>query len=305
MRHLLNLIDQDTETIRHILKEAARLKSEVARGEFRQSLKNKIVALVFEKPSLRTRVSFEAGINQLGGTSLFQAGNEVGLGVRESLADFARTISQYVNALVLRVFKQSTVEGIAQYSSIPVINGLSDTAHPCQALADLQTIEECFGTLKNQTVVFVGDGNNVARSLAVGCGKLGIKFILSCPNGYSFPKDFLEEYSRKVSATLPEEIRDPTQAVKRASVIYTDVWTSMGQEDEKAQRLREFAPYQVNEALVAKAPKDVRILHCLPAHRDEEITHGVIESPASVVFQQAANRMHVQKAVLEWLIGNG
>ncbi|MCX7666379.1 MAG: ornithine carbamoyltransferase [Gemmataceae bacterium] len=305
MRHLLNLIDQDTETIRHILKEAARLKSEVARGEFRQSLKNKIIALVFEKPSLRTRVSFEAGINQLGGTSLFQAGNEVGLGVRESLADFARTISQYVNALVLRVFKQSTVEGIAQYSSIPVINGLSDTAHPCQALADLQTIEECFGTLKNQTVVFVGDGNNVARSLAVGCGKLGIKFILSCPNGYSFPKDFLEEYSRKVSATLPEEIRDPAQAVKRASVIYTDVWTSMGQEDEKAQRLREFAAYQVNEALVAKAPKDVRILHCLPAHRDEEITDGVIESPASVVFQQAANRMHVQKAVLEWLLGNG
>ncbi len=305
MRHLLNLIDQEPDTIRHILREAAVLKSEVAKGVFRDPLKNKIIALIFEKPSLRTRVSFEAGINQLGGTSLFQAGSEVGLGVRESLPDFARTISQYVNAVVLRVFKQSTVEGIAEYSSVPVINGLSDSSHPCQALADLQTIEECFGPLKNQTVVFVGDGNNVARSLAVGCGKLGLKFILACPTGYSFPKEFLDEYKAKVSSTLPEEIRDPVKAVKSADVIYTDVWTSMGQEAEKIQRLKEFAAYQVNETLVSKAPKSVKILHCLPAHRDEEITHGVIESPASVVFQQAANRMHAQKAVLELLLSKG
>ncbi len=302
MRHFLTVIDNPAEVLRHLLTEAHRLKAETAAGTFTPTLKNKVVGLVFEKPSLRTRVSFEAGVAQLGGTSLFQAGGEVGLGVRETLADFARTMSQYVNAIVLRVFKQETVVGVAAAASVPVVNGLSDTSHPCQAMADLLTVEECFGDLKGRTVTFIGDGNNVARSLAVACGKLGMKFVLSCPPGYGFPADFAEKYRARVGGSFPQEVRDPAEAVKRADVIYTDVWTSMGQEAERERRLREFAAYQVNAALVAKAPGHMKVLHCLPAHRGEEITHDVMESPASVVFQQAGNRMHAQKAILEWLL---
>ena len=303
MRHFLTIIDHDAATLRQLLTEAARLKAAVARGDFAATLKNRVVSLVFEKPSLRTRVSFEAGVAQLGGVSLFQAGGEVGLGVRESLADFARTMSQYVNCIVLRVFKQATVEGVAQWSSVPVINGLSDTSHPCQAMADLLTVQECFGEVAGKTIAFVGDGNNVARSLAIGCGKLGARFILSCPPGYGFPSGFDAKYAKGVGPKLPDEIRDPAEAVRTADIIYTDVWTSMGQEAERVERLRQFAPYQVNGALLAKAPKHVRVLHCLPAHRGEEITDDVIEGPASAIFAQAGNRMHAQKAVLEWLIG--
>ncbi|WP_029630522.1 ornithine carbamoyltransferase [Zavarzinella formosa] len=303
MRHFLTVIDHSPEVLRHLLDEARRLKAEIARGQFAETYKNKIVGLVFEKPSLRTRVSFEAGVAQLGGTSLFQAGGEVGLGVRESLADFARTMSQFVNVIILRVFKHTTVVGVAEASKVPVVNGLSDTSHPCQAMADLQTMEECFGDLKGRTLTFIGDGNNVARSLAVACGKLGVKFILSCPPGYGFPADFAERYRKSVGGQLPPEIRDPAEAVRNTDVIYTDVWTSMGQEAEREQRLREFAAYQVNGALLKKAPKHAKVLHCLPAHRDEEITNDVIEGPASVVFQQAGNRMHAQKAILEWLLG--
>lgn len=304
MRHFLKVLDHSPETLQHLLKEAARLKREVEHGQFATSLKNRIAGLVFEKPSLRTRVSFEAGIAQLGGTSLFQAGNEVGLGVRESLADFARTMSQYVDCIILRVFKHSTVEGVAQYAGVPVINGLSDTSHPCQAMADMLTIQECFGDVKGKTVVFVGDGNNVARSLAIACAKLGTKFILTCPAGYGFPDEFATNYKARVSARLPEEVRDPLQAVKHADVLYTDVWTSMGQEAEYKQRLSDFAQYQVNAALLKQAPKHAKVLHCLPAHRGEEISNDVIEGPASVVFQQAGNRMHAQKAILEWLLAS-
>jgi ornithine carbamoyltransferase len=195
------------------------------------------------------------------------------------------------------------VEGIARHASIPVINGLSDTSHPCQALADLLTIQEWFGEVAGKTIVFVGDGNNVARSLAIAVGKVGGRLILARPEGYGFDADFEKKYRACVSAALPEETTDPNAAVKNADVIYTDVWTSMGQEKEKEQRLKLFAPYQVNAALVARAPRHVKILHCLPAHRGEEITDDVMESPASVVFQQAGNRLHAQKAVLEWLLG--
>jgi ornithine carbamoyltransferase len=302
MRHFLNIHGQSTETLLHLLSEAARLKAAHERGEIVSTLKHKIVALIFEKPSLRTRVSFEAGVMQLGGTSLFLPGSEVGLGVRESFADFARTMSQYVNCLVLRVFKQATVEGVAKASSIPVINGLSDQSHPCQALADLLTIQEWFGEVTGKTIVFVGDGNNVARSLAIACAKVGGNFILARPNGYGFDADFEAKYRKHVGDPLPEESADPATAVKHADVIYTDVWTSMGQEAERDKRLKEFAPYQVNAALVAKAPKHVKVLHCLPAHRGEEITEEAIEGNASVVFQQAGNRLHAQKAVLEWLL---
>ena len=301
MRHFLNIIDHDSETLQQILDRALFLKGGQLRGENPKPLANKIVSLVFEKPSLRTRVSFEAATVQLGGTSLFQSGSEVGLGSREPLCDFARTMSQYVNALVLRVFRQSTVEEVARFASVPVVNGLSDISHPCQAMADLLTMMELFGNLKKHTLVFVGDGNNVARSLAVLCGRLGVNFILATPQGYGFPSDFLERYQKHVGAKLPQEVRDPSQAVKNADVIYTDVWTSMGQETEKEIRLKQFAPYQVNGSLLSKAPAHVKVLHCLPAHRGEEITAEVMEQHAGAIFQQAGNRMHAQKAVLEWL----
>jgi ornithine carbamoyltransferase len=302
MRHFLTIIDHDPGTLRHLLAEAARLKAEATRGQFTDTLRHKIVGLVFEKPSLRTRVSFEAGVAQLGGTSLFQAGSEVGLGVRETIPDFARTMSQFVDCIVLRVFKHATVDQVAKWGTVPVINGLSDTSHPCQAMADVLTLQETAGDVTGKTIAFIGDGNNVARSLAVLCGKLGITFILARPDGYGFPAEFAKNYTTRVGPQVPEETADPAAAVKAADVIYTDVWTSMGQEAEREDRLRVFAPYQVNAALLKRAPTHARVLHCLPAHRGEEITDDVMESPASAVFQQAGNRMHAQKAILEWLL---
>ncbi|MDB5312115.1 MAG: argF [Gemmataceae bacterium] len=302
MKHFLNLIDVPRDALAELLAEAVRLKGAHARGIPTRSLAGKVVALVFEKPSLRTRVSFESGVAQLGGTALYLPGNEVGLGWRESHADFARTIGQYVDALVLRVFRHDTVEGVARASSIPVVNGLSDLSHPCQVLADLLTVQELFGSVEGRTVAFVGDGNNVARSLAVGCSRLGAKFVLACPVGYGFDDGFREKYKARVSPCFPPEVNDAAAAVRTADVIYTDVWTSMGQEAEREERLKRFESFQVNAALLAKAPPHCKVLHCLPAHRGEEITDDVLDGPASAVFQQAGNRLHTQKAVLEWLM---
>jgi ornithine carbamoyltransferase len=302
MKHFLNLIDLSTDELSQLLAESARLKAAHAQRIPAHSLGGRVVGLVFEKPSLRTRVSFESGIAQLGGTSLYLPGNEVGLGWRETLADFARTISQYVDALVLRVYKHDTLVGLAKHSTIPIVNALSDRSHPCQGLADLLTIRELFGGEAGRTVAFVGDGNNVARSLAVGCGKLGTKFVLACPAGYGFDDQFKADYQAKVAPALPKEVNDPAAAIRDADVIYTDVWTSMGQEAEREERLKTFAPFQVNAALMAKAKPECKLLHCLPAHRGEEVTDDVIDGPASAVFQQAGNRLHTQKAVLEWLL---
>ncbi len=302
MPHLLNLIDVPTDTIRNLVARAAELKAERRAGRSPTPLAGKVVGLVFEKPSLRTRMSFEAGVAQLGGTSLFFSGAEIGLGVRETLPDFARTASRFLDAIVLRVFRQETVDALARHGSIPVINGLTDRSHPCQALADLLTIQECFGTVAGKTVVFVGDGNNVSMSLAVGCARLGAKFVLACPPGYAFDDAFLKNYANKVSTDKPLTLHDPIAAVRSADVVYTDVWTSMGQEAERDERLLKFAPFQLNAELMAKAPKGCKVLHCLPAHRGEEITDDVVDGPQSVVFDQAENRLHVQKAVLEWLM---
>src|SRR5262245_9378485 len=233
MKHFLNLIDLTADELKHLLAESARLKDAHARRIPSHSLSGRVVGLVFEKPSLRTRVSFESGVAQLGGTSLYLPGNEVGLGWRETLADFARTVSQYVDALVLRVYRHETLTGLAAHSAIPLINALSDKSHPCQALADLLTVRELFGSEVGRTVAFIGDGNNVARSLAVGCGKLGVRFVLACPVGYGFDDGFKAEYRVKVSPDLPREVNDPVAAVREADVIYTDVWTSMGQEAER------------------------------------------------------------------------
>lgn len=302
MKHFLTIIDLSNAELCGLLAASAQLKAAQARRIPAHSLAGRVVALVFEKPSLRTRVSFESGIAQLGGTSMYLPGNEVGLGWRETLADFSRTVSQYVDALVLRVYRHDTLTELAAHSSIPLINALSDMSHPCQALADLLTVRELFGTEEGRTVAFVGDGNNVARSLAVGCGKLGVRFVLACPIGYGFDDEFKAEYRAKVSPDLPREVNDPIAAVRDADVIYTDVWTSMGQEAEREERLKRFAPFQVNAALMAKAKPGCMLLHCLPAHRGEEVTDEVIDGPASAVFQQAGNRLHTQKAVLEWLL---
>jgi ornithine carbamoyltransferase len=302
MKHFLNLIDLSTEELSQLLSEAGRLKTAHARQIPAHSLSGRVVGLVFEKPSLRTRVSFESGVAQLGGASLYLPGNEVGLGWRESLADFARTISNYLDALVLRVYRHETLEGLAQHSSIPIVNALSDWSHPCQGLADLLTIRELFGSETGRTVAFIGDGNNVARSLAVACGKLGVHFVLACPAGYGFDEKFRADYKARVSPNFPREVNNPEDAVHEADVIYTDVWTSMGQEAEREERLKRFERFQINIQLLASAPSHCRVLHCLPAHRGEEITDDVLDGPASAVFQQAGNRLHVQKAILEWLL---
>lgn len=302
MKHFLNLIDLNPDELRGLLTEAARLKAGHARGIPARSLAGKVAGLIFEKPSLRTRVSFESGVAQLGGTALYLPGNEVGLGWRESLADFARTICHYVDVVVLRVFRHDTLDGLAKHSTIPIINALSDWSHPCQALADMLTIRELFGAEEGRTLAFVGDGNNVARSVAVGCGLLGIRFVLACPPGYGFDEKFKTLYRQRVAQEFPREVNDPVAAVRDADVIYTDVWTSMGQEAEREERLKRFAAFQVNAALLAKAPAHCRVLHCLPAHRGEEITDEVMDGAASAVFQQAGNRLHTQKAMLEWLL---
>jgi ornithine carbamoyltransferase len=302
MRHFLDLFDLTSDEIARLLKETARLKKAYQRGKRNPTLLGRVLGLVFEKPSLRTRVSFQTAMAQLGGSSLFLSGPEVGLGSRESVPDFSRVISQYVDAVVLRTFSHATVEGFAAHSACPVINGLSDYYHPCQALADLFTMQEVFKKITGRTVVFVGDGNNVARSLAVCCGKLGVRFVLAAPEGYGFDKPFMNIYRKRVPQGEILQNGEPKHAVSTADVIYTDVWASMGQEEERERRLRRFAPYQVNAALLAQAPPHARVMHCLPAHRGEEVTSDVLDGERSIVFQQAGNRLHAQKALLEWLL---
>lgn len=302
MRHFLDILDLTDEELAHVLAEAVRLKAAHQRGERKPTHLGYVLGLVFEKPSLRTRGSFEGAMAQLGGASIFLPPSETGFGSRESIPDFARAMSQYVDAVVLRTFRHETVEVFAKYSSCPVINGLSDYSHPCQALADVLTLQELFGSVAGRTVVFVGDGNNVARSLAACCGKLDARFILSAPEGYEFDAEFLDLVRQRIPQGKLYQERNPEKAVQAADVIYADVWTSMGQEAEREERRKQFDPYQVNAALLAKAPAHARILHCLPANRGEEITSDVLDGPQSAVFPQAGNRLHVQKALLAWLI---
>jgi len=304
MRHFLDLLDLTPEEVTHLLNEAARLKAAHLRGRRTPLLVGRVLGLIFEKPSLRTRVSFETAMAQLGGSSVFLGGSDVGMGKRETVPDFARVMSQYVDAVVLRTFSHATVEDFAAHSTCPVINGLSDYCHPCQALGDLLTLQEEFGDPAGRTLVFVGDGNNVARSLAICCGKLGMRFILAAPKGYGFDELFLEAYHRHIPEGEIVQNGKPTHAVGEADIIYTDVWTSMGQEAEQQQRLKRFAGFQVNDELLALAPPHARVMHCLPAHRGEEVTSAVLDSDRSIVFQQAGNRMHAQKALLQWLLGD-
>ncbi len=304
MKHFIVETDFTPEEIQHILDVAVQLKAEWKQGGNRPILQGKTLAMVFQKPSLRTRVSFEMAMHQLGGYAFYLSPDEIGLGKRESVADVARVLSRYVDCIMARVFDHQHVEELAAYSRVPVINGLSDYNHPCQAMADLLTVMEKKGRLKGLTLAFVGDGNNVATSLAFATAQVGMNFAIATPPGYELPQAVVEKaqaIARRTGSRIVTT-HDPAEAVRGADVIYTDVWTSMGQEKEREQRLKVFPPYQVNAALVALAKPDVIVEHCLPAHRGEEITDEVADGPHSVLFDQAENRMHAQKAILAILL---
>lgn len=305
VRHFVDLFDLSADDARELLRRASQLKREFSDGLRTPYLPGRTLGLVFEKPSLRTRVSFEAAITQLGGNAVFLRDDDVGMGRRESIADFARVISQYVDALAVRTFAHATVEELARFATVPIVNALSDTSHPCQAMADMLTISEAFGRLEGLNLVFVGDGNNVARSLALASGLLGVQFVLAAPPGYEFPEDFRTAF-RKKFGKLPLVVdHDPANALIDADVVYTDVWASMGQEHEAEARRLAFEPFQVNETLMGLARPGAVFLHCLPAHRGEEVTAGVLDGPKSLVIPQAANRLHFQKALLLWLMLDG
>jgi ornithine carbamoyltransferase len=308
VNHFLSLADLTPDELRALLKLAVELKEEWRDGGNRPLLKGKTLGLVFQKPSLRTRVSFEMGMIHLGGQALYLSPLEIKLGERESVPDVARVLSRYVDGIMARVFAHDDVLTLAEYSRVPVINGLSDYNHPCQGLADFLTIVENKGwDLTERKLVYIGDGNNVATSLLFGAALLGMNFAIAGPKGYKLPAD-VWTLGQKFAAVSGSELQitdDPQEAVAGADVIYTDVWTSMGQEEEAQERARIFKPYQVNEALIAKANSDVIAMHCLPAHRGQEITDAVCDGPHSALWDQAENRMHAQKAILVKLLGAG
>lgn len=303
-KDFLAVADYSPAELQGLLDLAVRLKKERMNGGNAPILKGKVLGMIFQKPSLRTRVSFDMGMRHLGGDALYLSPNEVGLGQRESIADVARVLSGYVDAIMARVFDHDHILQLAKWATVPIINGLSDYNHPCQAMADALTITEEFGSLKGLNITYVGDGNNVAVSLMHIAARLGANFTIANPEDYEI-NPVAVDLARKFAADSGSKLtflRDPHQAVKDAHVIYTDTWTSMGQEAESKKRELVFPPYQVNERLVSEARKDVIILHCLPAHRGQEITDAVADSPHSRLFPQAHNRLHAQKAVLVHLM---
>ncbi len=304
-KDLLAITDLTQQDIEKILKRSAVLKKMLKRGKSSQTLKGKSLGMIFEKSSTRTRVSFEVGMFQLGGQALFLSPGDLQIGRGEPIADTARVLSRYLDGIMIRTFAQKTIEELARFASIPVINGLTDLHHPCQALADLFTIQEKRKKLKGLTLAYVGDGNNVANSLIQACVKTGMHFTIACPRGYELDAPILsaaiaegKQTNARVTVT-----NDPYLAVKNADVIYTDVWASMGQEGEQAKRMKAFKGYEVDAKLIKAARPGALVMHCLPAHRGEEIAAAVIDGPQSVIFDQAENRLHVQKALLDLLLG--
>jgi len=299
-KSLASLDHLTREEIEQILKTSGVLKLQLLRGQEHPVLKGKTLAMVFEKPSTRTRVSFEVGMWQLGGYALYLSASDLQLGRGETIADTAQTLSRYVNGIMARVFSHQTILDLIQHSKIPVINGLSDFSHPCQGLADLFTVYEKKGRLEGLKLAYVGDGNNVAHSLIDGCSKVGMNIVLACPKGYE-PDSKVVAQGKKEARKNGSEVRvtnDPKEAVKGADTIYTDVWASMGKEKEHAERVKILKPYQVNSKLVKGAKEDYIFMHCLPAHRGEEVTDEVADSKNSVIFDQAENRLHTQKALM-------
>lgn len=302
-RDLLSIRDLSPDELDMLIRTALSMK----RDGSPPLLEGKTAALVFEKPSLRTRVSFEVGMKQLGGSAIYLSQAEVGLGQREPVRDVARVLSHYVSAIVARTYAQQTLVDLAEHANVPVVNALSDDEHPCQALADLLTVREKKGKLADVRIAFIGDGNNVSASLAVASALAGAEFVIASPPGYALTADIIEAaqtWARRTGGAFEMVVR-PEDAVKGADVVYTDVWTSMGQESERRSRLEAFQGYQVNEELMALAKPDAIFMHDLPAHRGEEITDEVLEGPQSVVFQQAENRLHAQKALLAAIMAEG
>lgn len=302
MKHLVTLNDLTPADAAGIFQIAADLKRDLAAGKRQAPLAGHVLTQVFEKPSLRTRLSFEAATMQLGGSSIFLSRKDAGLDGRESHADVARVIGGYSDVIVLRTFAQSLIEEFAQHAGCVVINGLSDDAHPCQALTDLFTMQEAFGSLKGRQLAYVGDGNNVAASLAGCCAMFDVPFSIAAPAGYQLKPQVVAAVQQRYPQAKIEQHVDPQAAVKGADVIYTDVWASMGQENEKDQRAQIFAPYQVNAALMQAAKPGAKFMHCLPARRGLEVTDEVIDAPTSLAFPQAENRMHLAKGLLVWLL---
>jgi len=296
MKHLLKMLDLSTDEIIDILNLADQLKYELKHGIPHPHLKGKTLGMIFQKASTRTRVSFETGMYQLGGYPLFLSSNDLQIGRGEPVQDTARVLSRYLNGIMIRTFEQKEVEDLAEYGNIPIINGLTDFCHPCQVLADLMTIREFKGSFDGLKMCFIGDGNNMANSLIVGCLKVGMSVAIACPDDYQPPKqilDFAAQYGDKFEMT-----NSPKQAAKDADVLITDVWASMGQEGEAEKRRKAFAGYQINDEIMALAHGDAMVLHCLPAHREEEITEKVFEAHADEIFEEAENRLHAQKAVM-------
>ena len=304
MKHLTSLLDLTSEELTAILDKAAELKTKFRNGDRPQLYPGRVLAQLFEKPSLRTRNSFEAAMIHLGGSGIFLTTAEAGLNGRESLPDVAKVLSSFSDIITMRTFSQKLIDEVARYSSCPVINGLSDERHPCQAMTDLLTIRETFGYLKDLHLVFVGDGNNVSMSLAIASAMTGMRLTLAAPKGFEFDASFLELMAEKFPAHRVTQSNDPKFAVKSADLVYTDVWASMGQEDDAERRKKAFANFQVNDALMAVAPKSARFMHDLPAKRGLEVTNDVMDGDQSIVFQQAENRMHLAKGLFVWLLEN-
>jgi ornithine carbamoyltransferase len=301
LRHVRSMFDLSADETNGLVDLALKLKAERDAGTEKARLPGRVLGLVFEKPSTRTRVSFECAMAHLGGNCVFLTGQETGVGERESEHDFARVMSGYVDVLAVRTFSQQRVDELARHASVPVINALSDTEHPCQALGDFAAMKLKAGRLKGLKFAFIGDANNVARSLASAAAMTGVEFTIACPDGYAFPEDFLARLSLLGGSV--RHVVDPAEAVAGADFVYTDVWTSMGQEKETAKRRADFAGYQVDAALMSKAKPTAKFLHCLPARRGEEVSAEVIDGPASMVFEQAEFRLHAQKALLMFLLG--
>lgn len=303
-RDLLSLHHFTPPEIKLILDTADGLKDRLKRGDPHQYLKGKTLGMIFQKSSTRTRVSFEVGIYQLGGCALFLSASDIQLGRGESIADTARVLSRYLDGIMIRTYAQSDVEELARCADIPVINGLTDLLHPCQILADLQTVRAVKGKLSGLKLAYIGDGNNIAHSLLFGCAKSGVNISVASPKGYKPRQEIVAaavEDARETGALI-KVVTDPVEAVGDADVVVTDVWASMGQEAEQEARVRAFDGYQVNEELVKHARKDFIFLHCLPAHRGEEVSAGIIDGPHSVVWDEAENRLHVQKAIMSLIM---
>lgn len=304
-RDLLTIADLTAEEIKVLFERARRLKEMHKAGIPHPTLEGKILGMLFMKPSTRTRVSFEVGVQQLGGHAVFLSAPDLQIGRGESLADSARVLSRYVDGIVFRAFAHSDVEELARDASVPVINGLSDLVHPCQVLSDCFTILEHFGTLKGRTIAYIGDGNNVANSWLIAAARLQLSVVLACPEGYEpdqVVRTTAEKQAEDSGATI-RVVREPGEAAAQADVLYTDVWASMGHEDEIEQRRAAFAGYTIDEHVVGLARPGAVVMHCLPAHRGEEIASEVADGPASIIFEQAENRLHFQKALMEFLMG--